>query len=395
MSISIGERLDDESNSDDESTQRRERAARRFVRVVDTYYTEPDNGPQRPLTYLCGRTFDGERAAVTLEGHRPYFLIGKHTYRDRASDLRDDRRVVTCTDADRRALDGTDLVRVTTVSPSHVADLREQFERTWEADVRYDQRVLTDLDVTNVVSVPSTALDTDGVTSTAGVHGVDLDDGDVPEPRVCYFDIEVEQTDEGPSVVSEDGIERAANTVTAISAYDSYGAEYTLDVLDHASWPDELAFDGDCTFRRHDAEYDLLRRFVTDLTERWQPDVVTAWNVGFDAPYLVNRCFETEVYEIQDLSPTSDVRLCNGDGSWINSSVTGTHVFDLLDGYEKTRYQSLDSYALTDVAATELDVDKLDVDEQDAYTEDPAAFCEYSLRDTELLVRLDTEVGIV
>lgn len=409
MSISLGElsgnecRTESKTVEHDDPSEPPASGADTLVRVVDTHYTEVDGDNQRPITHLSGRTETGERAWVRVDGHRPRFYVSMDAYDDRGRDLRDDRRVVQCRRANRHALDGTELVRVETTLPTHVADLRDHFERTWEADVRYDQRVLTDLGVTDVVSVPSDSLDGETV-SPDDLTSVDTDEIDVDiEPRICYFDIEVRQTEKGPSVVSEDGIERAANEVTAISAYDSYDDQYVLYVLVDESWDVERVrrdlrekMDIDYAIEVFDTEVDLLQSFVGDVTEEWHPDVLTAWNVPFDAPYLVNRCYEQDVYAIRDLSPTGDVRRCNGDGSWLNSSVTGVHVFDLLDGYQKTRYGSLDSYALDAVAEQELDgVQKLDVDEQSAYVEDPVAFCAYSLRDTELLVDLDTAVGII
>jgi len=449
MSTSIGERLDEcadrssgrtDTNSDtdtdsrtDTSTDGDERTAtggdsgpvRSLMRVVDSYYTEVDGADKRPVTRLCGRTFAGDRAVVTVDGHRPHFFVSQSAYEDRAVDLRDDRRVVRCRDTTRQALDGTSLVRVETRLPTHVSDLRDHFERTWEADVRYDQRVLVDVGASDVVSVPKQAVTDDTSVSPEAVRGVDLPSDDVVPPRVVYFDIEVATTDlrdrlssvapdvlasnrpvdhDSPAVVSETGIERAANEVIAISAYDSLSETYALDVL-AADWSSDVAArvrqrvslpDDSLSLVRHNTETSLLERFCRRVTAEWRTDVLAAFNAPFDVPYLVNRCYERDVYAVRDLSPTGDVRRCSGDGSWINSSVTGVHVFDLLKGYEKTRYQSLDSYALADVAATELDdVEKLAVDEQRAYVDDPVAFCAYALRDTRLLVDLDDEVGII
>jgi hypothetical protein len=79
----------------------------------------------------------------------------------------------------------------------------------------------------------------------------------------------------------------------------------------------------------------------------------------------------------------------------VNSDVGGVHLFDMLDGYKKSQYVSLESYDLATVAAEETDLEKLDVDEQTAYREDPQMFVKYNQRDVEATVAINEEVGLI
>jgi len=145
----------------------------------------------------------------------------------------------------------------------------------------------------------------------------------------------------------------------------------------------------------HD-EGDLLTAFASWVAER-NFYVVQGWNSNsFDTPYLVNRCLELGVDTIHDLSPAGYVRSMSGDGGWLNSDLKGVVCFDLLEGYQKTQYRELDSYALEDVAATETDYEKLDVgDLDDLWRSDPLTFARYSVRDTQATVAIDENVGVV
>jgi DNA polymerase elongation subunit (family B) len=128
------------------------------------------------------------------------------------------------------------------------------------------------------------------------------------------------------------------------------------------------------------------------------------WNAaGFDHPYLVNYGLSNGVGSVYDLAPVGRVYEMDGSGNWINSSLKGRQLLDLMTLYQKTRVSELDSYRLTDVAEAEgLSVGKLDleaeIDVPDdepaidyAWRERPQKFLDYSLRDVKACVGINNE----
>jgi len=288
-----------------------------------------------------------------------------------------------------------------------VGDLRELFEDPFEADVSFPVRFLVDHDAYQWIEVPD---DYQNPVDAAGVT-IDLDDKDVPDetppPRICTYDIEVEQGGSGPPVVSEEGTENADNPITAITAHDSYTDEYEVWVLAHRDWDasdSEAARNAvECPVSVYSNPVDVAGFFVEWVIER-DFDILSGWNAAsFDHPYFVNYCLSNGIHQVYDLSPTGDVYSMNGNGNWINSSLKGRMLVDLLEMYKKTEIHELDSYRLADVAIEEdVGVDKLAIeDEIDvpegepaidwAWEHHPEIFVEYSLRDVKACVGINEE----
>jgi len=232
----------------------------------------------------------------------------------------------------------------------------------------------------------------------------------VPPMRHCLYDIEVKQGGNGPPVVSKEGTERAENDVTAITAYDTYTSEYHTWILSHPDWNRDTVeyvrqFDGlpsDC-LHIYDNPSDVVAQFCQWVTER-DFDSLCGWNAaGFDHPYLVNYGLSNGVRAVYDLAPVGRVYEMDGEGSWINSSLKGRMLLDLMTLYKKTQIHALDSYRLADVAEAEgLSVGKLDLeavidvpeDEPSidyAWRERPQTFLDYSLRDVKACVGINNE----
>lgn len=396
---------------------------RETLRVVDGYYEVESDGyqVQQPVLHYTGRTVDGERAHVAVDDFNPYFLVRSYeltSNKQLLEQLRNDNRVRSISLAERIALDdGAELARIETVCPWHVRELREPLHEdgfeTFEADVLFPQRLLIDTGVTDFMSVPA---DRSGPISYETIEPADPDDAD--PPRVATIDIEVDASNGFPEP------DEARQTVFSVVAHDSYTDEYIVWVLPNTTreWADigatprgdtaEDGFDGteevgahlgehtdpavdDVTVTACASEWELLQRLINWLTDR-SFDVWTGWNFdSFDAPYIINRCFEIELWDIQAVSPTESVSRHDDGGVFVNSDIGGVHIFDMMDAYKKSQYSALKSDALSYVSAKELDREKLDVDEQAAWHDDPVSLVEYNIRDVSAVVALNEQMNLL
>lgn len=383
------------------------------LRVLDAYYTTVDEGYREtmPVVHLFGRDQSWQRHHVQVAGYRPYFCVRQSEWVDCGGAIADDERVVDVTSEDRRgrpetAIDGEPLVRVVCREPSDVAALREQFDDPFEADVLFPVRFLVDMDAYQWLDVPAA---TDGPVDVSEVHPVPDDEipSETPPPRVCTYDIEVQQGGDGPPVVSTEGTEQARNPVTAIAAHDSYTDDERLWVLAHRSWDADdsaqarEAVDADVSVYANPA--DVVAFFCEWVADR-DFDVLTGWNAStFDHPYLVNYARSNGINDVYDLSPTGDVYPMDGDGQFINSDLKGRLLADLMVMYEKTAIHELDSKRLEDVATAEgVSVGKLSIEDaidvpadepaiDFAWANHPDVFVEYSLRDVRAAVAINRE----
>jgi len=334
-----------------------------------------------------------------------------------------DERIISVETEDHRgrqetAIDGEPLLRVVCREPSDVDDLAEVVDDPFEADIPLPTRFLIDMAHTQWIQLSEDALQKDTV-STNEIHLPSYDDTggnqppeDVPPLRNCIYDIEVQQGGNGPPVVSKEGTEKANNDITAITAYDTYTMGYHSWILLHDSWDAEDTqeireyaenTDVPCEVSIYQNPRDVVAQFTRWVIER-DFDSLVAWNgAGFDHPYLVNYGLKNGVGAIKQLSPTRHAYPMDGNGSWINSSLKGRLLLDLMVLYKKTRVAELDSYRLTDVANAEgLSVGKLSIeDEVDVpndvpaidyvWKEHPEVFFEYSLKDVRACVGINDE----
>lgn len=398
------------------------------MRVVDGWYEVEEDGYQgsMPVLHYQGRTEHGDYRHVAVDGYRPYFFIAQADADESLLDnVAHDRRVLDVSMAERTGIDrgerNIDLIKITVECPWHVRDLRDEFPRTWEADVLFPQRLLVDRGVTGLMRVPT---DVDGPLDATDVEAVDVDTETTDiDPRVVTWDIEVatrealEQAftdglvDADPDafdVAAMPNVNVARRPVTAVSMHDSATDAYATFVLRNSTWNDELV-DSDAlqTDVRSETETDVDVRVFADerrlLSEvvRWmlrhRPNVITGWNNdGFDAPYMINRYHTLDIAaQLARLSPTGRVDEHDDGGRFINSDITGVHIFDLLAAYEKSQYTELKSSSLEAVSAEETDFEKFGVDEQTAWVTDPVRFTKYVTRDVQATVAINENVNLL
>ncbi|WP_276257539.1 DNA-directed DNA polymerase [Haloglomus litoreum] len=399
------------------------------VTQVD-YTVEGHGDEERPVLHVFGRNAERESVHVRVHEFEPYFYAPLSNFvtdaaaaemdpsewtEDDLDPMQDPEQQFDrltgrhLTDADGEPFEsirGERLLKITGQTPRDVGQLRDRFDH-YEADILFPNRLLIDRDIRSGVRVPiRREEDGDGAPDGAG-------DGDVPidvhhselepvemdvEPRVCTFDIEVDDRRGFP----EDGEE----PIVCLTSHDSYDDEYVVWLYtapEGIEGPDALPGyepiedDLDVEVRSFEREETMLAEFV-DYIRETDPDVLTGWNfTDFDAPYLLDRIEELATPENGlAIDPTSRVNeVWRSD--WQGPNVKGRVVFDLLYAYKRTQFTELDSYRLDAVGETELDVGKERYagDIGDLWEEDPERLLEYNLRDVELCVELDRKQEIV
>ena len=337
--------------------------------IVDDYY---ENGEQ-PIIYSRYRDESGELVEHTDKSYKPYFWVPKNS-----PDFQF-RRVMTRFPESRVifeeqavGLDGTPLVKVEAQSPFEITRMREQFSKTYEADVRFTDRWLID----NVQVMPDW------------------------KPRKWWYDIEWDTGDDP--------------FTTVIAVIDS-----DLDTPVVFAWADERTNcpyeewqtgqslyrktrDVSYELRLFDSESDLHEAFISFMRER-DPDMMIAHAGTFaDLPHLINRIPYPE-----RMSPVGQVRkFRKGKDRYdpTDQPIVGRWQFDTAaqassgTGFERVWKDSgggqLPSLKLNDIAETlglgsKLTEDIEGMDVHNGWYDYWGEFVDYCLLDTHLLRGID------
>jgi DNA polymerase I len=366
------------------------------IAVTQVDYTIEGTGTEEyPVVHVFGRTESGGAEHVRVLGVEPYFYVPVVDLEDRSPNEEFDAVVdVRYSDADGNnfeSIRGEELAKIVARTPRDVGAIREEYDRTFEADVLFPNRFLVDRGIWSGMRVPARRLE-DGTVQVPvqETEGAEVS-GDL---RVNTFDIEVDDRQGFP----EDGEE----PIVCLTSHDSRRDEYVAwhyqapdgDAGSPASLPHEDRLDTEASveIRAFDEEAEMLDDFLSYITET-DPDVLTGWNFeDFDAPYLLDR-LEVIGLDPERLSRVNEV----WRSGWGGPDVKGRVVFDLLYAYQRTKRSELDSYRLDDVGAEELGVGKerYEGDLGDLWERDPEQLLAYNVRDVEICVELDRQQGII
>jgi len=332
---------------------------------------------------LYGRDLDEERHTVEVAGFRPYFyvlaseadrgLLGECGIHEYDFDV----------DYDPFDYAGTDnLCRVYVDRPNQIRDAKELFDRTFEADVNPTNRFRIDTDQKAWIRVPADEV------SIEEVEAIEAPTDRDPDPRVCVFDIEVDDRGGFP--------EHGEKRITSIVAYDTYEQEYhgfidgarrEIDEMFPEGKPEEL----DKVFIEP-TEKRMLISFGCWMAER-DPDLICGWNAeNFDAPYLVERMKQAGANPSR-ISPEGEAYVNYYD----EAEISGRTVYDLLAAYKNNSWSELRSYSLDYVAGAELGESKISHEEGyfEMWAEKPAKLMNYNGRDTRLTAEINDTAGVV
>ena len=399
---------------------------RERLKLMTLEYTNVSEGNfvDEPVVELFCRNDAGERRRVDVHDYYPHFYITEEEFASKKDDLMKERtiryievdeRLLTeqeqmngsiraKEEPPRETLEGDDLVRIYTVSPADVGDLRDQFDDHFEADVFFTNRFLIDSEIKLGLSVPSGERD-------VSFEDIEvLEAGDEPDvrPRMLTVDIEVWSGGEFPDTQDPD------KPVTAITAHDTYDDEYFVGALhpdaveqgEGHSWPDEPDWEGpdgmdddELHVNVYYQEGELLSDFNQFVVDK-DPDLMTGWNSsrndigsGFDYPYIINRCDRLNDWTIQDLAYDNGGAFVTSRGT---PNIGGREMFDMLQAYKKTQIHEKRSYALGYIADEELGYGKEDIESlDDGWLHEPVDFIRYNIRDTEAVVKIEEAKGVL
>lgn len=260
----------------DEQDQRRENLA-----VYTAEYTVESQGHKidTPVVHLICRDEHRRRRIIKVEGFRPYFHVPLDELRQNVHRLLDERRILAIEipepepddllaeviedpnhvytvhpDDATTDLYGNDTAKIYTKVPEDVGDLRDFFDKTFEADIPFARRFLMSSEIYTGCSIPrgeatvryenwsghSTTEDPiQEIRPADPPEPVDDPDIGIPEttgddtvrPRMLTCDIEVATEGDGfPDAT------RAKKPVTAITAHDSYSDTYGGWILRSEQW---------------------------------------------------------------------------------------------------------------------------------------------------------------
>ncbi len=277
---------------------------------------EYSNTPDGPIIHIFGRDETGSAYHLQVTGFKPYFYVPKKE----ALEKTQAQNVTADTDHTYRSIHGEPLIRLYTIRPGEVRDLRERYHH-FEADIPFATRFLIDSGLTSGVSAPGTVCDYRDLKQAPGISPA----------RVCILDIECEDERGFP--------EAGRDRIICITAWDSFDDHYTTfvsspcgDAYDFSGRQAKGGLKNGCfshdrhTICTYPGETAMIGGFV-EYIRRKDPDILSGWNfVDFDMPYITGRM------EALGLDPTALARL---PGMTERNALRGRALFDLLSGYRK------------------------------------------------------------
>jgi len=291
---------------------------------------------------IFGRDGDGKRYRREVTDFFPYFYVpnehGKYV-----------------------SLYGDKLRKVEVNHPAEIKKQRENFHRTYEADVSYVNRYLID----SFKEIPQEPV------------------------RSCFIDIEVRDDGAFPDVTKAD------KEILSISCYDNFNGKFYVFVTDPNHEVNEKSryqFEGiDVLQFTLPREEELLLKFI-EFVNDFDFDLFLAWNGdGFDYPYLFHRMHHFGIRP-ETLSPVEKL-------DFHSEKPRGRTWLDLMRAYRKLSTHELESYGLDYVANDELGKGKLGKGSTgtvyELYNTDLETFLKYNINDVWLMVKIEEKRGIV
>jgi DNA polymerase elongation subunit (family B) len=218
--------------------------------------------------------------------------------------------------------------------------------------------------------------------------------------RVLAFDIEVAY-EEGYSEpkFAENEILTISATILGTKDYHLFG---TGDYR-----PEDSQLNLKVQYHKFTSEAALLRGFIDWYVENI-PDIITGWNsTGFDVPYLLNRIARVlsnrEVLRFSPFGYVKDQLKNIGGNEVMHFDITGVSQLDYLDLFKKFTahtYGAQESYKLEHIAEVILDDEtKIDYSDegtlQNLHDNDYQKFCDYNIRDTELIEKFEDRIALI
>ncbi len=240
---------------------------------------------------------------------------------------------------------GTRAQKIICNNPRDVSFQRQNYNKTYEADVVYANRYIIDR-IDNLEKEPI---------------------------RICYLDIETEM------VEGFDMPHKSPKKILSIYCYDNFNEEYTKF----------------CIGVTHSNEKEMLNSFLNYI-QTTDPDMLTAWNGdNFDFPFIIGRLKKLGL-DVRKMGRGGDCYVWEYANRFL-AKVYGRILFDLMYAYKGIVSAGREKWSLDYISkyegVGEKDVYKGSL--EDLYNTDKKAFLEYNKKDVELLVKLNEKLNIV
>lgn len=292
---------------------------------------------------------NGKRDLSILEGFEPYFYVRKDDYEF------DDERIVRYEPTDFVGIEGEELKKLIVKTPGDVAEIRNFYEETWEADIPFTDRYKIDKQ-DELAKIPMC-------------------------PRIMFFDIE-----------TMDVVVGSGNPILSIVAYDSFTKMYYSFAWHESVFQAESSIPDQEKRFIFQTEKEMLQKFL-DFIIWSNPDILTGWYSNkFDVPYLLDRMENIRGIPMKDISPIGQVGT-----RFDEATIKGRICFDMKDGYGRVHENQVDSYKLDEVAKVELGIGKTG---ESAFAPELwkqgrlGELIDYNVNDVRLLVMLDEKLKL-
>jgi DNA polymerase elongation subunit (family B) len=218
-------------------------------------------------------------------------------------------------------------------------------------------------------------------------------DWDIKQIRILTIDIECESENGFPDP------DKAEEPLICITVKDH--EKKNIKVFGMGNFVNDR---DDVDYIKCSSEIDLVHRF-TDFWCKYNPDIITGWNVKFfDIPYLMNRFryLMGDEYILQ-FSPWGVVSEGTALALGYNRTqkywdIMGVSTLDYLDLYRKHTFVRRESYKLDYIGEVELGENKLDNPYdtfKEFYSKDHQLFVEYNIQDVELVDKLEDKMQLI
>jgi len=348
--------------------------------MTDLYITNTERVTEGNETRLRIHGRDAEMNAHTVDvtGFNPYFYVPTAEVKALVDFER--REHVVSVKHGYTSLFGDDVSRIEVTTTNATRELRELFSENFETDVWYENRALIDLELYTGIRVPDGEIEI----AASAVEPVDF----TTDFSVLTFDIETDDRGRFPKP--------GERPVLSIVGQDSESGEYRGFVWLGGRPVGEVLPgglpEGLDALEYYETEVEMLAGFAQYVSDV-NPDVLTAWNIGFDAPYILERMKKLSV---------DAARLARGGWAGMSKNgrahIAGRVIYDMLDAYKSTKRGELPSYSLNAVAAEELGEEKLDHSGEGIYEmweSNVDKLLRYNFHDVRLVVALNDKLGII
>ncbi|QLG30056.1 DNA polymerase elongation subunit (plasmid) [Halorarum halophilum] len=361
-----------------------------LITQVDYTTTTTRGETPEPVMHIFGRDAENIVHQVDVYGHEPYFYIPTEATEEPGFGSEE----IVSVQPGYTSIRGRELSRVYTHIPKEVTRIRDDYEH-YEADVVFPNRLMVDYELKDGMLIPD-----------RGTHHT-FDSPEEIEPctppteaelRIHHVDIEVNDRNGFP--------EKGEEPILCFTTYDSYDESYIVwwckENADQELDPDrkaELLTDQDAgtvSLRSYTDEAKMLDEYL-DYVEETDPDLMTAWNIPFDMPYIVDRLKKLDATSMRNLSRDRLSRIDEVWGGRDVPNIKGRVVFDLLRAYKFTHFSEEESYRLEAIGQKVVGFGKETYTGKigDLWEEDPDKLLEYSLQDVVLTVEIDKKTETI